>query len=119
MSEHPPWTFLHILQRLGSLTADDLRHLENLAAEDHLIEPRRKIIDDGRRLDQVFILKSGWLADYKQLRDGGRQILSFRLPGDIAGIDCIVYDTALHATMSLTPCIVARISREAFEATQR
>ena len=104
---------------MGSLTPDDLRHLEHLAAEDHIVDPRRKIIDDGRRLDQVFFLKSGWLAEYKQLRDGGRQTLNFRLPGDIAGIDCIVYETALHSTVALTPCVVARVSREAFEETQR
>jgi CRP-like cAMP-binding protein len=119
MSQQSPWTFLHILERLGSLAPDDLRHIEHLAAEDYLVEPRRKIIDDGRRLDHVFIVKSGWLAEFKQLRDGGRQILNFRLPGDMAGIDCIVYETALQSTVALTPCVVARVSRGAFEETQR
>jgi CRP-like cAMP-binding protein len=106
-------------ERLGPLSSAEREHLDRLTDDDYSVEPRRKLIEDGRPCDQIFILKSGWLAEFKQLRDGGRQILNFRLPGEVVGIECLVYNAALHSTAAVTLCSVARLSREAFEQTQR
>ena len=119
MDNTPPSPFILSFQRLGRISAAEQRHLDALVADDHRIGPRRKLIDDGRRCDQVFILKQGWVAELKQLRDGGRQILGFRLPGEIIGTECLIYDTALHATVTLTDCRVACIPRAALERTQQ
>jgi len=62
---------------------------------------------------------SGWLSEFRQLPDGGRQILNFRLPGEVTGVECLLYKTALHSVAALTHCSVAPVSREAFEDTQR
>jgi CRP-like cAMP-binding protein len=110
---------MRCFERLGRLSAAERAHLDWLTADSHLIGPRRKLIDDGRPCRQMFIVKSGWLAEYKQLPDGGRQILNFRLPGEVVGIECLVHDAALHATAAVTVCTVARLPRETFERTQR
>jgi CRP-like cAMP-binding protein len=83
------------------------------------VAPRRKLIDEGKPCGHLFILKSGWLAEFRQLRDGGRQILNFRLPGDIVGIECLAYRTALHSTVALTRCQVAQLPPADFERIQR
>ncbi len=111
--------FVLNFERLGPLSAPERASLELLADGEGIVEARRKLIDDGRRCDQLFILKRGWLVDFKQLRDGGRQVLHFRLPGDIVGLECLAYNVALHSTAALTECTVARLSRGAVEKLQR
>jgi CRP-like cAMP-binding protein len=119
MSWEPASALVRSFERLGPLSSTERECLDRLSEDDHGIEPRRKLIEDGRPCDQIFILKSGWLAEFKQLRDGGRQILNFRLPGEVVGIECLAYSAALHSTAALTFCSVARLSREAFEEVQR
>ena len=119
MQDATPSSFVRIFQRLGSITPAEQCHLDSLTAEEHRIAARRKLIDDGRHLHQMFIVKQGWVAEFKQLPDGGRQILSFRLPGEVIGIECLAYDMALHAAVTLTDCVVASISRTALEHFQR
>jgi CRP-like cAMP-binding protein len=119
MQDAIPSPFVRNFQRLGPITPAEQYRLDSLTAEEHRIAARRKLIDDGRRSHQVFIVKQGWVAEFKQLPDGGRQILSFRLPGEVIGIECLAYEMALHATATLTDCVVACVSRAAFEVLQR
>src|SRR5262249_34191520 len=107
------------VERAFSLGAADYGQLERLAAPPLQIRPRRKLIHDRRTPPGLFTLKSGWLSESQQLRDGGRQILNFRLPGDIVGLDSLAYKAALHCTATLTACEVAPVPRELFEETQR
>ncbi|MBX6323474.1 MAG: Crp/Fnr family transcriptional regulator, partial [Rhodospirillaceae bacterium] len=106
-------------ERAFCLGAEERAQLERLAAPTLAIAPRRKLIDDGRPCAGIFILKSGWLSEYKQLRDGTRQILNFRLAGDVVGLDCLAYRAALHSTATLTACAVAPVPRALFEEMQR
>jgi CRP-like cAMP-binding protein len=105
--------------RLIALSDAGREHLANLAKNTLELKPRRKLIDENRACDQMFILLSGWLSEYRQLRDGGRQILNFRLPGEVTGVECLLYKTALHSAAAITHCLVAPVSREQFEHTQR
>ena len=94
-------------------------HLAEITSNVIELKPRRKLIDENRPCDHIFIVTSGWLSEYRQLRDGGRQILNFRLPGEVTGVECLLYKTALHSAAALTTCMVAPVSREKFEETQR
>src|SRR5689334_13293143 len=88
--------------RLITLTDAGRRHLASLASHSMELKPRRKLIDENRPCDQMFIVMSGWLTEYRQLRDGGRQILNFRMPGEVTGVECLLYKTALHSCAALT-----------------
>ena len=77
------------------------------------------MIDENRPCDDLFIVLSGWLSEYRQLGDGGRQILNFRLPGEVTAVECLLQKTALHSAAAITHCAVAPVSREQFEHTQR
>ncbi|MGE5537548.1 MAG: Crp/Fnr family transcriptional regulator [Gemmatimonas sp.] len=97
--------------RFLTLTEDEAAYLDGITAERRTIPAHRQVICDGRSCNEVFIAVSGWLAAYKQLRDGGRQILALRLSGDFIGIECLAYRVAPYSVATLTPCLVAPISR--------
>jgi CRP-like cAMP-binding protein len=105
--------------RLFELTPKEREHLQHLTAKTEQIEPRRKLITEARPSLTLFILKAGWLFESKLLRNGNRQILNFRLPGDIVGIECLAFKEALHSATTLTTCTVAPLSVHSFEQTQR
>lgn len=57
--------------------------------------------------------------EFSTLRDGRRQILNFRLPGEVAGIDSLAYALAPHSTATLTDCTLAPLSTQAVENLHR
>jgi CRP-like cAMP-binding protein len=105
--------------QLFDLRTEERRHLHSLAANTEEFPPRRKLITEARPSQRLFILTAGWLFESKLLRNGDRQILNFRLPGDIIGIECLAFREALHSTTTLTHCTVAPLSVESLERTQR
>lgn len=107
------------LTRLIALSDQGRNHLAELTRNIVELKPRRKLIDENRPCEHIFIVTSGWLSEYRQLPDGGRQILNFRLPGEVTGVECLLYKTALHSAAALTHCTVAAVSLEVFEETQR
>jgi CRP-like cAMP-binding protein len=104
---------------LFALSLAERAHLQALAAKTEEVEPRRKLITEARPSKILYILTAGWLVESKLLRNGNRQILNFRLPGDIVGIECLAFPQALHSTTTLTHCTVAPLRVESFESTQR
>lgn len=73
------------------------------------------LICEGDRPDRVRFILSGWLARYKTLEDGRRQIVNFVLPGDTC--DPLVYllSEMDHSIGTLTPVIYAELERPQFE----
>jgi CRP-like cAMP-binding protein len=73
------------------------------------------LIVEGDRPDRIRVVLSGWLARYKTLEDGRRQIVNFVLPGDTC--DAFVYLLARmdHSICSLTQVVYSEIDRERFE----
>src|SRR5262245_33326076 len=51
------------------------------------------------------------------MKNGKRQILDFRLPGDVVGLECLMYRRAQYSTVAMTTSIVARITPELFNET--
>jgi CRP-like cAMP-binding protein len=70
---------------------------------------------EGDPSDRIRIVLTGWMARYKTLEDGRRQIVNFILPGETC--DAFVYLLAHmdHSIVSLTPATFAEIDRERFE----
>ena len=101
-------------EHIFTFASAERARLDALTTETLDVEPRRKLIDAGRPCLKLFLLKTGWLIDFKLLKNGRRQILAFHLPGDLVGIECLAYPAALHSTAALTPCTVALFSTTAF-----
>ena len=90
---------------LVSPTVETPRDVEILPA-------RRKLLQEGRRCDELFVVHRGWLVAFRQLPDGGRQIFNFWLPGEICGAELIAIRTAPYCVATMTACHLSRLSRE-------
>ena len=67
----------------------------------------KNIYDESKISNEFFILKSGWIAIFQVLNDGGRQILRFVLPGEIFGIEpsgTVQHSNTSEAITSVTYC---------------
>ena len=107
------------LSRFIALPDSGFAELRQLLSSPAEIKARRKLVDEGHSQGVFYIVLSGWLAEYRLLRDGRRQIFNFRLPGEIVGIECLLYDAPLHSVATLTPCVVAAVSWASFDRLQR
>jgi len=65
---------------------------------------------EGQTAHRAFILHSGWACCYKDLREGGRQIISFPLPGDFLGLGNILLRSSDHSVAALTDVTVSSFS---------
>lgn len=91
------------------LLADACTNVRELPANFHLIR-------EGDEPDPVFVILDGWACGYKTLPDGGRQIMSFMLPGDFCDIHIAVLEAIDHNIMTLTRARVASLPRAQMEA---
>ena len=55
------------------------------------------------------------MARYKELREGGRQILALHVPGDFLDLHSFTQKRLDHNIMTLTPCSVATIPHRALD----
>src|SRR5262249_19802830 len=51
----------------------------------------------------------GWLLRYKTVRDGGRQIIDFILPGQIFGLQARLFKRALYSVATITEVTLSTI----------
>ena len=101
------------LERFTRLSDADKRLLQQ-AASARIVnyDSHQDIIAEGEEPNDVNLILGGWVCRYKQLADGGRQIMSFLLPGDLCDLNIFLLRRMDHALGTLTPGAVAKISRD-------
>ncbi|MBI5260798.1 MAG: Crp/Fnr family transcriptional regulator [Bradyrhizobium sp.] len=108
-----------VLRRLSAF-----RHLSECgtAALDKAIRERvlragtgQDLICEGDIPDRVRFILSGWLARYKTLEDGRRQIVNFVLPGDACDTMIYLLSEMDHSIGTLTPVVYSELERPQFE----
>ena len=108
------------LERIGRLTDDERRAIENLPAKVHTLGPRQDIVREGEKPSHSCLLVEGWAFRYKILGEGRRQILSFHVPGDVPDLHSLHIDTMDHGLAALTKATIAFIPHESlFDVTKR
>src|SRR5262249_14704412 len=111
--------FTQVLDRLVALTPESRAFLTSLLCNAVQLQPRRKLLDQHKLAGGIFIVVDGWLVGYHQLQNGCRHVLNFRLPGEIIGIQSLLYDRNLYSCAALTRCSVLPLSQLAFEEMQQ
>lgn len=101
---------------LSAAEEDCLRRLE---APSRRLSPRADLIVEGQKVQDIYIVKDGWLIEYKSLPDGGRQILTFRLPGELTGADAAAFEVVPHSVAALTHSTIAPVPLQDFIDVQR
>ncbi|OSQ30685.1 Crp/Fnr family transcriptional regulator [Thalassospira sp. MCCC 1A03138] len=72
----------------------------------------REIVHEGQRAHNAFILVDGWVASYKLLPDGTRQIIDVQIPGDFLGLRSLLLRTSDHSFEAITDITIAEISAQ-------
>ena len=108
--------FLTKIQRLG-LPDDDFA---NLAANYHgtmHVSAHADILDCEAPPSHIVILLEGWACKYQIMRNGGRQIISIHLPGDICNLDNLCRARLPSSLSAMTECHVATFGIEWLKRT--
>ena len=118
MSQSQRSPFVRGFEQLFELTPAELDYLQRLERAPHHVPARRMLIEEGRKYDRALIVQTGWLIEYVLLRDGKRQSLNFRLPGEIVGVDGLAYALPL-ASFEALQCEFPRLASALFLMTLR
>ncbi len=100
------------LSHFVPLTAADCDVLDELISVQEQRRADVDIIADGTASKSVFVLLEGMAARYRGLPDGGRQIMTFLIPGDFCDIHAFLGRVMDHSIGAITPVRVATISRD-------
>jgi CRP-like cAMP-binding protein len=74
---------------------------------------RTRIVEEGERPTQCCLVASGMVFRSKLSLTGGRQILSFHVPGDMVDLQTILFKTADHTIETTRNTMVVLIPHEA------
>ncbi|MET0180849.1 MAG: Crp/Fnr family transcriptional regulator [Novosphingobium sp.] len=73
------------------------------------------MVAEGDVVTHCWLLLSGYCVRYKVVGDGGRQILSIHMVGDLVDLQNSLLGVADHGVQTLTECEMARIPIEAIK----
>ena len=105
-------TLLIMLRKLKlwvPLDASDEEALLNLPHSVLTVPRRKTIIAEGDIVVHCYLVLSGFCVRYKVVGDGGRQIVSIHMKGDLVDLQNAIVGVADHSVQTLTACEVARI----------
>jgi CRP-like cAMP-binding protein len=95
------------LSRFIDIPAHDRKLLAILEREERDYDGEAPVFGPGDRIDELFVVKRGWLYTFDLLPDGGRQIYQCYYPGDIVGMSGLPYGATaygLQACVDATLC---------------
>jgi CRP-like cAMP-binding protein len=97
------------LNKFLRLSEDEQRRLVELQSNTIKVKRGKQLVQEGQTGHTAFVLQSGWACSFKVLQDGGRQIISFPVPGDCVGLRSVLLRTADHSFATLTDAVVSPI----------
>jgi CRP-like cAMP-binding protein len=101
--------------RLGArylLDRDDIEMIDTLGCVTRAFEPNQYLLREGDRPKFCSFLLDGFVYRHKIVADGGRQIVSIHIPGDIVDLQNILLGEADHNIQSLTTATVLLFAHE-------
>ena len=104
-----------LVRKLGSfirLSPVELKLLADVQANRRRIGKHTELVHEGQSGHRVYILEEGWASCYKLLADGGRQIITFSLPGDCMGLRSVLLRTSDHSFATITDAVVSDVSAQ-------
>lgn len=104
-------SFIERLRGHGPLSKDEVTLLSDSCSNVRELPAGHHLIREGDEPDPVFVMVEGWAMGYKILPDGGRQIVSFMLPGDFCDIHISMLEAIDHSIVTLTKARVASLPR--------
>jgi len=100
------------LSAFAQLSSDELAYLAELQSRRRTVAALTDIVHEGQENHRAWILQEGWANCYKLVPSGGRQIISFPLPGDFMGLRSVLLRTSDHSFASLTDVVISEVSSQ-------
>lgn len=116
MNDKPASALAIMLRKLRLWAPLDAADERALLALPHTLVTLRKLqafITEGDEVTHCGVIISGYCVRYKIVGDGGRQILSIHMKGDLIDLQNALLGVADHGVQALTDCQLARIPIEA------
>jgi CRP-like cAMP-binding protein len=107
------------LDVIADLTGEERRMILDLPVTMKRFEADRDIVSEGERTKQCCLVVEGLVCRYKVVDDGGRQILSLHIPGDIPDLHSLHIEVMDHSLATLTPALVGFVPHEAVRRITR
>ncbi len=99
------------------LSETDRKVLDALSTGEEHFAADVDIIIDGMAPRSVFLVQEGMAIRYRGLPNGGRQIITFLIPGDLCDPHVFLVKTMDHSIGTITPVRIAALSREGLTKT--
>jgi CRP-like cAMP-binding protein len=103
------------LDRLGALTPADKAVLEALPFTVRQTPAGQYLVREGAPTTECCMLVTGYACRHKVAANGGRQIVSFHLAGDILDLQHLLLAVADHNVQTITDATVAWIPKVALK----
>ena len=101
-------TFIvHKLRTRSELSVADVAAVEALPCHVRTVESGSYLVREGDPPELCAMLMTGFAFRQKTTQDGGRQILSFHVPGDLLDLPSLFLKVADHSVQTLVRCEVA------------
>ena len=97
------------LPSLDALTRDGLLSEGLRGVRTLRVRKNKDVVIGGNHYDCVYVNHDGWLARYKILHNGYRQIIDFILPGEIFGLQACLFKPSLYSVVSITESTLSTI----------
>jgi CRP-like cAMP-binding protein len=107
--------FLRKLLSHSRLSADDQAAIRAQPFTLRTLEPNEYILREGEKAQICPVLLHGFAYRQKTSADGGRQIVSLKIPGDALDFQSLYLETADHNLQALTQVEVAVFAIKDFE----
>jgi CRP-like cAMP-binding protein len=108
--DHPIlYRMLEKLERRARLEDSDREALLSLSFKTKVFQPGSYIVREGMACEESALILEGMAYRQKLSADGGRQIVSFHIPGDFVDLEGSLLKVADHNVQALTRCEVAAV----------
>nr|WP_299910793.1 Crp/Fnr family transcriptional regulator [Sphingomonas bacterium] len=98
---------------MNGLSPEDVSAIETLPIRERHFKAGTLIVAEGQLVSECCLLLTGYACGNKLTKDGGRQIVSFHVAGDILDIQHLFFERADHNLQVVTDADVAFISMSA------
>ena len=107
--------FVEKLGKLAPLDGLAIAALTSVTASAQRFDARYDLIREGDQPGPLIVILDGWACRNKILPNGARQMLAFLMPGDCCDLHIDLLAEMDHGIQTITPCVVAKIERDAIE----
>ena len=97
------------LPYLDRLTRDSLLSEHGRGVRTMKVRKNKDVVIGGNHYDCVYANHDGWLARYKIMHNGSRQIMDFILPGQVFGLQACLFQRALYSVVTITETSLSTI----------